>query len=148
MRTKDYWVYTWKRYLSQNSATTRTALHPITAWLYWLYNALTSFSLILKHLCSEMPPADGLEGITSNETAESNRVKRTLPKKLDVISFQFEYGFMRIWGKRKKIEISSAQNVVSTAQNQKCGTTFASKKFNLHSKMGRIVVFRGNVDTK
>ena len=30
----------------------------------------------------------------------------------------------------------------------KCGPDFASKKFNLHSKMGRVVVFRGNVYTK
>ena len=35
-----------------------------------------------------------------------------------------------------------AQNVALIASN------FASKKFNLHSKMGRVVVFRGNVDTK
>ena len=35
-----------------------------------------------------------------------------------------------------------AQNVAIIASN------FASKKFNLHSKMGRVVVFRGNVDTK
>ena len=35
-------------------------------------------------------------------------------------------------------------NLVST----KCGYNFTWKKFNLHSKMGRIVVFRGNVDTK
>ena len=35
-----------------------------------------------------------------------------------------------------------AQNVALIASN------FASKKFNLHSKMGRVVVFRGNVYTK
>ena len=53
-----------------------------------------------------MPPADGLEGITSNETAESNRVNRTLPKKLDVISFQFRYGFMRKRGKNRNLGIN------------------------------------------
>ena len=53
-----------------------------------------------------MPPADGLEGITSNQTAESNRVNRTLPKKLDVISFQFRYGFMRKRGKNRNLGIN------------------------------------------
>ena len=37
---------------------------------------------------------------------------------------------------------------IMTANCTKCGPNCASKKFNLHSKMGRIVVFRGNVDTK
>ena len=48
------------------------------------------------------------------------------------------------------MDISLAQNVDPHKMwtRTKCGPDFASKKFNLHSKMGRIVVFRGNVDTK
>ena len=45
--------------------------------------------------------------------------------------------------------VQKSGNLVST----KCGartqfSIFSSKKLHLHSKMGRVVVFRGNVDTK